>query len=366
MQELKVTANEAGQRLDKLLTKYLNQAGKGFLYKMMRKKNITLNGKKCEGAERLEEGDVIRLFLADETIAKFSQITADLSFAPSASKVPQALKTPQTLNGRPLSESSTVCCKKTGKENSAQAVKLDIIYEDSHILIVNKPSGMLSQKAKESDISLNEHILNYLIQSGHLPVEQLRTFKPSICNRLDRNTSGLILAGKTVAATQQLSELIAERAVGKYYLTVVKGTVTETERIRGYLTKNERTNRVSIQREQQGDAVYIETAYRPLCAGRGCTLLEVELVTGKSHQIRSHLASIGHPLAGDTKYGDAEFNRRFREKYGLKYQLLHSWKAVFPELTGTLSDLSGKTFTAPLPSSVRRILQGEHLTGEGL
>lgn len=171
---------------------------------------------------------------------------------------------------------------------------------------------------------------------------------------------------KTVAATQQLSELIAERAVGKYYLTVVKGTVTETERIRGYLTKNERTNRVSIQREQQGDAVYIETAYRPLCAGRGCTLLEVELVTGKSHQIRSHLASIGHPLAGDTKYGDAEFNRRFREKYGLKYQLLHSWKAVFPELTGTLSDLSGKTFTAPLPSSVRRILQGEHLTGEGL
>ena len=156
------------------------------------------------------------------------------------------------------------------------------------------------------------------------------------------------------------------RSVGKYYLTVVKGTVTETERVRGYLTKNERTNRVSIQREQQGDAVYIETAYRPLCAGRGCTLLEVELVTGKSHQIRSHLASIGHPLAGDTKYGDAEFNRRFREKYGLKYQLLHSWKAVFPELTGTLSDLSGKTFTAPLPSSVRRILQGEHLTGEGL
>lgn len=112
-------------------------------------------------------------------------------------------------------------------------------------------------------------------------------FRAGLCNRLDRNTSGLILAGKTVAATQQLSELIAERAVGKYYLTVVKGTVTETERIRGYLTKNERTNRVSIQREQQGDAVYIETAYRPLCAGRGCTLLEVELVTGKSHQIRA-------------------------------------------------------------------------------
>ena len=98
-------------------------------------------------------------------------------------------------------------------------------------------------------------------------------FRAGLCNRLDRNTSGLILAGKTVAATQQLSELIAERAVGKYYLTVVKGTVTETERIRGYLTKNERTNRVSIQREQQGDAVYIETAYRPLCADRKSTRL---------------------------------------------------------------------------------------------
>lgn len=190
---------------------------------------------------------------------------------------------------------------------------------------------------------------------------------PDSAIRLDRNTSGLILAGKTVAATQQLSELIAERAVGKYYLTVVKGTVTETERIRGYLTKNERTNRVSIQREQQGDAVYIETAYRPLCAGRGCTLLEVELVTGKSHQIRSHLASIGHPLAGDTKYGDAEFNRRFREKIRTEIptspfveggisQSLRAPYRICPE----------KSFTAPLPSSVRRILQGEHLTGEGL
>ena len=237
------------------------------------------------------------------------------------------------------------------------------IYEDEKVIFLNKPAGVLSQKAKETDVSLTEALGAYLSEKN---AGEETMFRAGLCNRLDRNTSGLILAGKTVAATQQLSELIAERAVGKYYLTVVKGTVTETERIRGYLTKNERTNRVSIQREQQGDAVYIETAYRPLCAGRGCTLLEVELVTGKSHQIRSHLASIGHPLAGDTKYGDAEFNRRFREKYGLKYQLLHSWKAVFPELTGTLSDLSGKTFTAPLPSSVRRILQGEHLTGEGL
>ena len=330
MKELIIHDNEAGQRLDKLLRKYLSEAPGSFIYKMLRKKNIVLNGKKATGNEHLKKGDSVKLFLADDTIAKFQ------------------------------------AAGKTVEESIKNTVKLDVIYEDQNVIFINKPSGMLSQKAKETDVSVVENVTAYLLESGQLTRENLKTFRPSICNRLDRNTSGLILAGKTVAATQQLSELIAERAVGKYYLTVVKGTVTETERIRGYLTKNERTNRVSIQREQQGDAVYIETAYRPLCAGRGCTLLEVELVTGKSHQIRSHLASIGHPLAGDTKYGDAEFNRRFREKYGLKYQLLHSWKAVFPELTGTLSDLSGKTFTAPLPSSVRRILQGEHLTGEGL
>ena len=301
MRELTVTEKDCAQQLIKYLSKYMEEAPKSFFYKMLRKKNIVLNQKKADGSEKLKTGDTIRLYLAEETIEKFR-------------------KTPE----------------KPAAGKQVKYPKLDIVYEDEKVIFLNKPAGVLSQKAKETDVSLTEALGAYLSEKN---------------------------AGEE---TMFRAGLIAERAVGKYYLTVVKGTVTETERIRGYLTKNERTNRVSIQREQQGDAVYIETAYRPLCAGRGCTLLEVELVTGKSHQIRSHLASIGHPLAGDTKYGDAEFNRRFREKYGLKYQLLHSWKAVFPELTGTLSDLSGKTFTAPLPSSVRRILQGEHLTGEGL
>jgi len=355
MQELKVTANEAGQRLDKLLTKYLNQAGKGFLYKMMRKKNITLNGKKCEGAERLEEGDVIRLFLADETIAKFSQITADLSFAPSASKVPQALKTPQTLNGRPLSESSTVCCKKTGKENSAQAVKLDIIYEDSHILIVNKPSGMLSQKAKESDISLNEHILNYLIQSGHLPVEQLRTFKPSLCNRLDRNTSGIVAAGKSMAGLQSLSQMFHDRTIGKYYLCLTAGIIEKLSRVEGWLFKDERTNKVEILFQERPGSARIITEYRPIKSHDGVTLLEVHLITGKTHQIRAHLASVGHPLIGDHKYGASQINREYEQKYHLQSQLLHAARLQFPVCTQTLCSVSKKEFTAPLPKQFYRI-----------
>lgn len=330
MQELKVTANEAGQRLDKLLTKYLNQAGKGFLYKMMRKKNITLNGKKCEGAERLNEGDVIRLFLADETIAKFSQSTV----APSIS--------------RPASK------------NSSKAVQLDIIYEDSHILIVNKPSGMLSQKAKESDLSLNEHILNYLIRSGRLPVEQLRTFKPSICNRLDRNTSGLVTAGVSLAGLQVMNGVFKDRSIHKYYQCLVKGEVKEKQLITGFLHKNEASNKVEIHSEQAAGSVPIMTEYVPLKSNGRMTLLQVTLITGRSHQIRAHLASIGHPVLGDFKYGDRRINEGVRSKYGITSQMLHSFRLVMPEeLSAPLDYLGGREFFAPLPESFLRVMKGE-------
>ena len=146
MQKLKVASNEAGQRLDKLLSKYLSQAGKGFLYKMMRKKNITLNGKKCDGSERVEEGDEISLFLADETIEKFSAPLPELA----------AL-------GKEKDRNSGKAGKNGENGNRKKKQELSIVYEDKNVLIVNKPSGMLSQKAKEGDVSLNEHILNYLI-----------------------------------------------------------------------------------------------------------------------------------------------------------------------------------------------------------
>ena len=206
MQKLEVASNEAGQRLDKLLNKYLSQAGKGFLYKMMRKKNITLNGKKCDGSERVEEGDVISLFLADETIEKFSS--------------------PLPTEKAPAS--GTLNKKKT---------ELSIVYEDKNILIVNKPSGMLSQKAKERDVSLNEHILNYLIDSGHLPVSQLRTFRPSICNRLDRNTSGLVVAGTSLQGLQIMNGVLKDRSIHKYYQCIVKGKIDKPQMIAGSLKK---------------------------------------------------------------------------------------------------------------------------------
>ena len=215
MQKLKVASNEAGQRLDKLLSKYLSQAGKGFLYKMMRKKNITLNGKKCDGSERVEEGDEISLFLADETIEKFSAPLPELA----------AL-------GKEKDRNSGKAGKNGENGNRKKKQELSIVYEDKNVLIVNKPSGMLSQKAKEGDVSLNEHILNYLIDSGHLPVSQLRTFRPSICNRLDRNTSGLVVAGTSLAGLQIMNGVLKDRSIHKYYQCIVKGKIDKPQMIR--------------------------------------------------------------------------------------------------------------------------------------
>ena len=322
MKILTVTGNEAGQRLDKLLAKYMELAPKSFLYKMIRKKNITLNGKRCEGAERLAEGDEIRLFLSDETIEKFSK----------------------THQAEPAAQ---------GPLSGRAERKLDILYEDDHILLINKPAGMLSQKAAEGDVSLE----------GRLTPEQLKTFRPSVCNRLDRNTSGLILAGKSLAGLQAMAKLLKDRSVHKYYLCVVKGQVSERQRISGFLLKNEKTNQVTVSRTEKPGSSEIITEYRPVKSwdeegiGR-LTLLEAALITGRTHQIRAHLASIGHPLAGDGKYGDSRLNDRLRRKYGISHQMLHSCRMEFPELSGPLAGLSGRIFEAPLPELFMRVIRG--------
>ena len=310
MKEIHVSANEAGQRLDKLLAKYLNLAGKSFLYKMMRKKNITLNGKKCTGAEKLEQGDLVRLFLADETIEKFSEV-----------KIQRVVKK-----------------------------KLDIIYEDSDILLINKPSGMLSQKAKETDESLVEYLIDYLLDSGQLTKDQLRSFRPSICNRLDRNTSGLVAGGKSLAGLQMLSAMFKDRSLHKYYLCAVKGSVRESQHISGWLYKNEKTNQVTIFEKEHKDALPIQTEYVPVGEAKGYTLLKVTLITGRTHQIRAHLASIGHPLVGDYKYGNSAVNEEAKKRSHITSQMLHSFEMEFPKhLDEPFSYLEGKRVFAPVP-----------------
>ena len=326
MKQFIVQQNEAGQRLDKLLFKLLNKAPKSFIYKMLRKKNITLNGKKADGSERLAVSDEIVFYLSDDTFNSFHE-----------------------------TDSNTLL---TGEMD----FKLDIIYEDKHIIIVNKPAGILSQKASRDDISMVEYITTYLLQSKQISKEQLASFKPAVCNRLDRNTSGLLIGGKSLAGLQEMARLLKSRALDKYYLCIVKGRVREKGTIEGYLSKDSARNQVSIYPEQRPDGEYICTEYEPLkyaeisncfkkdktASGQksAYTLLKVKLITGRSHQIRAHLAAIGHPIIGDSKYGDPDINRYFAKEYGLKHQLLHSHKIIFPELTGDFACLSGREFTA--------------------
>lgn len=313
MKELNIRSNEAGQRLDKFLGKYLNLAPKSFLYKMMRKKNITLNGKKASGQEKLSEGDIVRLFLSDETVGKFS--------AKQESALPER----------------------------ASRIKLDIIYEDRHTIFINKPAGILSQKSSKDDVSMVEYLTDYLLNTGQITEKELRTFHPSVCNRLDRNTSGILAAGKTLAALQDLSAMFKERTLGKYYLCLVSGRVETAERISGYLTKDSRTNKVRLHPEAEAGASRIETEYRPLSTNGIATLLEVHLITGKTHQIRAHMASRGHPLIGDYKYGSRRINEAYKKKYNLSSQFLHAYRLCFPKCTGALADLSERELTSPMP-----------------
>ena len=307
---------DAGQRLDKYLQKYLKLAPKSFLYRMLRKKNIVLNGKKADGSEKLKQGDVIRLYLSDETLEKFREEDRSYPVWPD----------------------------------------LEIVYEDRQVLMVNKPAGMLSQKAAPEDVSLNEYLVGYLLAGGQVTRESLAGFTPGVCNRLDRNTSGLVIGAKTLGAAQEIGRLLKERQAGKYYLALVKGTIRRGERIRGWLVKDRKKNQVTVSREPAEGGAPIETAYEPLASNGAMTLLKVELVTGKTHQIRSHLAGTG-------KYGNATFNRYFRERYRLNSQFLHSWKIEFPAMDAPFDALSRRTVTAEPPELFRKILQAEGLEG---
>lgn len=318
MKEIIVSKNEAGQRFDKLLTKYLNEAPKSFIYKMLRKKNILLNGKKATGNEKLLVGDSVKLFLADETIQKFSNV--------------ESIHTDE---------------------------KLDILYEDEHIIVINKPVGMLSQKAEAKDTSLVEHLISYLLQTNQITTDELRSFKPGICNRLDRNTSGILLAGKSLVGLQTMAELFKKRSLRKFYRCFVVGEITEKSYIKGFLVKNDATNKVTVIQKECEGSVPIETEYEPIWSNGQYTLLEVHLITGRTHQIRAHLASRQHPIVGDYKYGNRKINDEFKNKYQLESQLLHAYRLEMPILTGELEQISEKQFVAPLPNMFADILKAE-------
>lgn len=321
MKEIIVNSNEAGQRMDKLLRKVLKEANDSFIYKMLRKKNIVLNRKKAEGKEILKEGDSIQIFFSDETFALMSGSDSDVKKQKSS-----YMKSFDTIKN------------------------VGVVYEDENILIMNKPQGVLTQKAVDSDLSLNEWMIGYLLSNNSISEESLKTFKPSVLNRLDRNTCGLVLGSKSLKGSQSVSEMLKNRSLYKYYRCVVNGKCELSGIFVSYLYKDEKNNKVTIfdhfheiPDKIRNKTTEIKTGIQPVCVKDGKTELEIELFTGKTHQIRAQLQKLGFSIDGDIKYGTDKGNKKSSG------QKLCSYRLVFPEITGELSNLSGKEILCPKP-----------------
>ncbi len=319
MRSFTIGKEDAGQRLDKYLKRVLPNATGGFLYKMLRKKNIELNHHKADGKELLQIGDDVSFFLSDETFDKFAAA--------------------QSMHLNPIYARA----RKTLRD-------ITVLYEDRDVCILSKPAGILTQQSKPDDLSINEWLIGDLLARGKVTAEALTHFKPSVCNRLDRNTSGLVLCGTSLPGSRGLSRILQDRSLEKYYLTYVSGRLDQALELDGYLTKDAQSNRVTIHPAEVTDSSPIRTAYEPILydAHFDVTKLKVHLITGKTHQIRAHLASIGHPIIGDVKYGG-------RSIQGLpNYQLLHAYLVKFPEMND-LPDLSGKTMKAPETGAIQTL-----------
>ena len=276
MKKIIVDEKNFNQRLDKFLFKVLNTAPKNFVYKMLRKKNILLNDLKASGNEILKQGDEIYLYLSDDTIKKFS-------------------------------------CQ---REKIKSKHKINILFENEDVLICDKPAGILSQPDNKLT---DDSVLNRLYN--------MRGENIFICNRLDRNTSGIIICAKNFIATQTLNNLIKNKSVEKYYLTIVKGKITHPNTLINFMQKDTTKNKIQINNNQIGEKIILK--YKPLAFNDSFSLLEIKLITGKSHQIRAQLKNINHPIIGDKKYGDSQINLFFKNKFGLQYQLLHAYKINF-------------------------------------
>lgn len=304
--EVTIGKNDGGQRLDKFLTKTYPNLPQSMLYKAVRKKDVKVNGKRCESSQRLQEGDVVSLFLKDDFLQK-------------EERPEDFLKAPK---------------------------KLSILYEDGNVMLLDKKPGLIVHPDENYHFdSLIARVQHYLYGKGEYDPKAENAFAPALVNRIDRNTGGIVMAAKNAEALRILNQKVKDRELHKFYLCVVCGHLKEREALlTGYLEKNEAQNRVYISQRPKEGAKTIRTRYRVLEERRDFSLVEVELLTGRTHQIRAHFASIGHPLAGDGKYGKNAVNK----KSGFPYQALYSYKLRFDFQTdgGLLQYLDGREFTA--------------------
>ena len=303
MQRVEINSNDANQRLDKFLTKTFPELPQTMMYKAIRKKDIKINKKRCEISTRLNEGDVVEIYVKDEFLVKKEKKTVK--------------------NIMPV---------------------LNILFEDKNIILIDKAPGVSVHSDLTTDEpALVDEIQAYLYLKGEYNPDDESSFAPSLCNRIDKNTGGIVIAAKNANALRIMNEKIKNREISKKYLCLVHGKMWPKEAtLTAYHIKNTKQNRAYIFDEEVENSRKIQTKYKVLKQKNGLSLLEVELLTGRTHQIRAHLAHIGHPLAGDTKYGTNEQNRNLN----YKYQALYAYKIKFTfEKKTDLHYLNGKEFT---------------------
>ena len=331
MVKIVITENQGNQRLDRFLRKYLDNAPLSRIYKMIRK-DIKLNGKRAAEDTVINAGDELVMYISEDE-----------------------LKTLQKVK-------KTVRAKK----------QFRIAYEDENILVAEKPFGLLTHgdQTEKKNHLLNQ-VIDYLIQAGEYDPRTEKTFTPAAVNRLDRNTTGLVLFGKNSMALQELSSMIREKdAISKRYMTIVSGKLEKGLLLRDRMTKDGVNNKVSVISEDADEGKLMETIVRPVAIGqmdeKWYTLTEVEIITGRTHQIRAHLAKAGYPVIGDVKYGTPAVNRVMRQKFDLNTQLLHAYRLEFSKVReeSKLYYLQGKVITAKLPEDFERIKKGIKWTKE--
>ena len=308
MREFVISKNDSGQRVDKFIAKACPELPHSLMYKSIRNKNIKLNRKRCEISTRLSEGDILQIYLPDDVFGK----SGDDIF----------LSAPASLN---------------------------IVYEDENILLADKKCGLVVHEDNSTTVdTLINRIKRYLYDKHEYDPKKEASFAPSLCNRLDRNTSGIVICAKNAESLRILNEKIKKREIHKNYLCAAVGTPPKQEdTITAYLEKNERTNKVVISDKKTENNKTIITKYKVLNSRNGLSLLDITLITGRTHQIRVHMAYIGCPVLGDGKYGDNRINK----KYGVTVQALHSYKLTFDFTSeaGCLEYLNHREFLTKSP-----------------